>query len=183
VTHADLVTIAGRWLSTTKHCSVVLTEVVSAATEIPDAIGFKSSHSILVECKVSLEDLRRDTNKCCERAGYRMGGERYYLVHPVLWTKLESRGYTDLPEKWGLLTLTPRGQVRVVRNAESILPTTDSRRSEVQLLVSVLRRYQAQGITYAPFEKRSDRQRRDDYRQFEADVRAARQLMGLEARP
>lgn len=185
MTHAQLVTIAARWLRHTQHCGVVLTEVVSALNEIPDAIGFKSGWcSILVECKVSLADLRRDRDKCCERADGRMGSQRFYLVPPVLVAQLESRQYADVPPTWGLLTLTSRGTVRVIRKAAEISVITDSgRRAELALLVSVLRRYQAQGITYTPIDRRTTSQRAAAYRQFETDVREARQLMGLEARP
>lgn len=62
--HDNLVKLAAQWLLRAKQCRPVFTEMGSAKTrERPDAIGWNSSGSIIVECKTSLEDLRRDARK------------------------------------------------------------------------------------------------------------------------
>jgi len=73
MTHDDLVEIARNWLWNAKKgpegtgwkhvpCKVVLTELVSGM-EIPDAIGWHSGRSILIECKTSVSDFKADAKK------------------------------------------------------------------------------------------------------------------------
>lgn len=65
MTHSDLVILAAIWLRKHHRCSVVLTEIVSRSDIIPDAIGWRvdGRWSVLVECKVSRSDFRRDRSK------------------------------------------------------------------------------------------------------------------------
>jgi hypothetical protein len=140
------VKVAGRWLRNTQHCGVVLTEVSSGAGECPDAIGWKGSYSQLVECKVSISDLRADREKPSSRSERRMGRSRWYLMPMALAQKALALGI--VPESWGVLGLSGR-QVRVLRDVPDIVDfQVDSIRGEIALLVSVIRRYQVQGITY-----------------------------------
>jgi hypothetical protein len=130
-THADLVLAAAAWLRTSQRCAVVITDMVSAAGETPDAIGFTSWHSILVECKASRGDFRRDADKACRRRGGGMGNERFFMA-PAGMLKPE-----DMPEGWGLLEVGEGGKVRRRKDAESRM---FSDRSEITLLISALRR-------------------------------------------
>ena len=112
-THADLVTVAAEWLwkscklptgqasgSATYRvrCAVVITEMGSNAWEEPDAIGWTSGSSILVECKASRSDFRSDAAKPYRRNPETgMGEFRYYLT---------PKGLLDLdeiPPRWGLI--------------------------------------------------------------------------------
>jgi hypothetical protein len=106
--HDQLVEAAARWLYSTKSCSVVITEL--SGGEEADAIGWRGGYSILVECKVSLSDLRRDKHKPSRRyPELGMGLERYLLVPLELRDKVVEKDL--LPEGWGLLwgNLSPRG--------------------------------------------------------------------------
>jgi hypothetical protein len=97
-THKELVSRAEKWLRSSRGCAVVITELRTAAGEIPDAIGWKGCESTLVECKTSRSDFQRDHNKMWHRANAGVGNLRYYLV-PVGLVKRE-----EVPPNWGLLT-------------------------------------------------------------------------------
>jgi len=66
MTHREMVEVARRWLRGSARCSPVLSGIASTS-EIPDAIGWSSSYkhrgSIVVECKTTVSDLRRDGQK------------------------------------------------------------------------------------------------------------------------
>ena len=105
--HDDLVKRAGRWLRS-KGCSVVLEELVAYTKngETPDAIGWVSQNSVLVECKVSRADFLRDAKKPFRNPLYRsvqgMGRWRFYLTPPGLL------GAGDCPEGWGIYEVRGR---------------------------------------------------------------------------
>lgn len=145
VTHADLVALAVRWLKTTRRCSVVLAEPPAMRGESPDAIGWRSGFSTLVECKVSRSDFKADQKKPHRLAGMRMARRCYYLTPPGLLRP------DELPAEWGLLEARESG-VRVVREVpreEWDDPrSADEVKLEVVMLWAELRRYHAQGITY-----------------------------------
>ena len=131
VTHADLVSAAAKWLANTKRCPVVITDMASAASETPDAIGWLNGQSHLVECKASRADYAVDHEKRCRRhAEQAMGVYRYYL------TPFEMVKPDELPPKWGLLWLKGRS---ITVQREPYWHTT-GRRDEVHLLVSAVRR-------------------------------------------
>lgn len=110
-THSDLVKRAAKWLRNTMKCGVVVTEEHSMGFEIPDAIGWKSYESILVECKVSRSDFLRDRKKLHRRdPDLGMGDRRYYMAPPGLIKREE------LPETWGLLEVHPK-IVRVIHGS------------------------------------------------------------------
>ncbi len=128
--HADLVTKAAAWLKA-KRCSVVITDMVSSAGETPDAIGFNSFRTILIECKASRADFRADALKASRHHGRGMGNERYFLaVAGVLKPE-------EMPEGWGLLEVWPEGNIRQKR-APVYSPA--NREGEMSLLVSAIRR-------------------------------------------
>lgn len=111
LTHADLVPRAIRWLKGTVRCGFVLYEVVSVSREVPDAIGWKTFESYLVECKASRADFLKDKDKIFrKRPEYGMGDYRYYMTPPGLLA------VDELPKNWGLLEVYPK-QVRVVKHA------------------------------------------------------------------
>ena len=112
---------------------MVLSEMVSAAWEIPDAIGWKSAQSILIECKISRADFLANTNKPTVRAERGMGRQRYFLVPAGLVTK----GDMDRYPGYGLLALHDSGAVRVVVEA---LRRESAQEAEIAMLVSALRR-------------------------------------------
>jgi len=64
ITHDELVSIAVKWLYS-QGCGFAVGERVCVAStgEIPDAIGFRSNCSILIECKTSRADFKADRKK------------------------------------------------------------------------------------------------------------------------
>lgn len=148
MTHADLVRIAARWLKKTVRCGVVLAEPPSMDGESPDAIGWRSGYSALVECKVSRSDFLADLRKPHRVRDSRLAIRCYYLT-PVGLLRPE-----EVPHPWGLLEAAGRC-VRVVREVPERFKgdwlderSADDVRREVRLLWAELRRYHAQGITY-----------------------------------
>ncbi len=132
ITHEDLRKAAVKWLTNNQKCSVVLSEMVSSAMEIPDAIGWKYGHSYLVECKASRSDFHANDNKCHSRSGSGMGQRRFFLCPP------ETIKSDDLLESdYGLLWLKESGRIQLVREA---LPRETDATHEIRMLTSALRR-------------------------------------------
>ena len=144
-THAELVEIAAKWL-TRQGCNVVLSER-NAGGECPDAIGWYCSGftSTVVECKVSLADFRADAVKVW-RNQPSMGVTRWYLAPKGLLMA------QAMPPGWGLLEWT--GKVVRVKQQAGGVPSQRDEREEARLLLSELRIYHAQGITYRKGDER-----------------------------
>lgn len=149
MTHAELVRRAARWLRTTARCTVVLVEHHGGSRTVPDAIGWRGSYSVVVECKTSRSDFLRDRRKpsltsYAERPGFKC----YYLTEAGLLTP------PDLPFGWGLLeVVATRWRTLVAKRVEARPDGPDDRtpdqlRREVLRLMLELRRYQSQGIRY-----------------------------------
>jgi len=144
--HKTLCDRAARWLRKSCGCSVVLSELTSYATEIPDAIGWRSDYSVLVEVKVSRADFLADAGKPHRMVPEQgMGMFRFYLCPPgVIYPR-------DLPERWGLLwvratrvekVVAPRGNIWMTQPEFIHRRNADA---EIILLASALRRAQAAG--------------------------------------
>lgn len=115
--HGDLCLLAVKWLKRSQSqgghgCKIAFSECQSGLSgEIPDAIGFRWNQgdcSIVVEVKVSRADFLADHKKPHRSETAGMGNWRYYLC-PEGMIKQE-----DLPEKWGLLWVTPRGHIKAI---------------------------------------------------------------------
>lgn len=136
MTHAELVKRAARWLKNTKHCMVVATDCWNMGIEIPDVMGWTTGWSILVECKTSRGDFRRDLKKHSRyRPDSGPGNLRFYMTPPGLLKPCE------LPDRWGLLEARDK-QVRVIKDAKSRDDYLWIAMKERPILVSVLRRCQ-----------------------------------------
>lgn len=119
--HRDLCSLAVRWLKRPHNaggpgCAVALSECKTGYSgETPDAIGFRFGGtsntdldgSVVVEVKTSRADFLADAKKPHRRQGG-CGNWRYYLA-PAGIIQLP-----DLPEKWGLLEVNPRGHIQHV---------------------------------------------------------------------
>jgi hypothetical protein len=139
--HTDLIKISEKWLRKSMNCEAVITELHTKADETPDAIGFKSGISILIECKMSRQDFLMDKKKPFRREPERgMGTYRYYLCPEGLIKE------DDLPPKWGLLCVNDKGKVKKVigpvKHNKHIFVNIRNMKAEQLLLVSALRRYQ-----------------------------------------
>lgn len=145
MTHDELVEAAAHWLYFTKRCAVVVTEL-AGGREDADAIGFKSGHSVLVECKVSMADLYRDKNKTIRRfPKMGMGDTRYLAVPEDMAEKVIKLGH--LPPGWGLLAckVGPRkGLYATEILSKPPLRQEKNQRAEIRLLTSVIRRITAE---------------------------------------
>jgi len=152
MTHEHLVKLASKWLRNADHCGAVICGLVSAAGEQPDAIGWQSGRSTIVECKASRSDFLADAGKPWRRVPeLALGDFRYYLAPAGLIRP------DELPEYWGLVEVSNGNAfgdivrrkvqaVRFERDAEGL-------RRELALLVSALRRMQTREfITIVPEE-------------------------------
>ena len=162
MTHADLVKKAERWLLNTKRCAFVFTELVTIASEIPDAIGFRDMGvSMLVECKATRADFLSDYKKYHRRepqAG--MGAYRFYMCPSGLIKP------DELPDKWGLVYVNDKGRCRQIvgpkSNVYSIGASTHnaqyrfnerSTRGETIMMMSALRRLHLRGVLPQIYEQ------------------------------
>lgn len=131
ITHDALVSLAARWLRSRGH-TVVATEVVSGR-ETADAIGWKGTHSTLIECKTSRSDFLADGKKFFRRHPERgMGSVRYYLAPKGL---IDIR---ELPARWGLIEVVD-GRTRVKYQSSGMAQERDAR-EEIATLLSCIRR-------------------------------------------
>lgn len=74
--------------------------------EQPDCLAFRSGVSLLIECKTSRSDFLADRKKNFRKdPSLGMGSWRFMLT-PKGLLKIE-----ELPEKWGLLEITPAGRI------------------------------------------------------------------------
>lgn len=145
-THSELVDIAEKWLL--KRCGFAFKELSTMAMEIPDAIGFRSDTSILVECKTSRQDFLNDKKKQFRAIpSMGVGRFRYYLCEKGL-IKPE-----ELPDKWGLIYVNEKGVARQrigpkgncwLPNSSFFFPEIDLKK-EWSLMYSALRRIHLQG--------------------------------------
>jgi hypothetical protein len=132
MTHKQLVILAARWLRQRAKCSVVVTELVTACPEIPDAIGWRvgGKHSILIECKTSRADFAREIAKN-EKIGLRVGHERYILAPAGMLRE------DELPSGWGLLETDLTERIIETKKPKWCKP---NRQNEITLLYSLLLR-------------------------------------------
>ena len=143
--HDHLVSRAARWLAGSCGCSTTLTELraFTGSGECPDAIGWRSEYSILVECKTSRSDFLADRKKPFRKnPELGVGSYRFYLCPPgVIETE-------DLPDGWGLLYVEKNRIRKIAGPTGNIWSHGDNRRyrhtrnkdAEIAMLVSALRR-------------------------------------------
>lgn len=114
-------------------CSIVLSEIVTAATDIPDAIGWCYGESYLIECKTSRSDFFADQKKPQRVNGTGTGEHRYYLT-PVGLIKKD-----EIPAGWGLLE-TDGKMVNMITKCETRVLDAAGHLDEKRILLSAIRR-------------------------------------------
>ncbi len=147
--HADLVKIAEKWLLGTRKCSFVFTELACIHTsEIPDAIGFRDGHTILVECKTSRADFLSDKKKYFRRNTYMGAGSYRFFMAPKNMISIQ-----DLPQGWGLVEVTDKGRPRQVWGHKSNIYSQPNPfhfernlQAEYGMMASALRRLHLRGV-------------------------------------
>ena len=130
--------MAVKWLKGI-GCKVTISEMASAAQEEPDAIGWRSGVSILVECKTSQNDFKKDAHKFWRRMPeYGMGDWRFYMCEKDVILP------NQLPENWGLIYIINQKTKLIVGpkgNASwGKRPFKANQQHEIRLLVSALSR-------------------------------------------
>ncbi len=153
--HDHLCLRAERWLKS-RNCGVVFNDKFQAAThsgEQPDALGFRSNCSILIECKTSRSDFLADKRKRFRKSpSLGVGDWRFYLCPPGV-INIE-----DLPEGWGLLWAHPKRIEQVFgvpgnTMYETQKPFNGNKNDELRLMYSALRRIEKQGHFKCIYEK------------------------------
>lgn len=133
ITHAELVLRACSWLARKCHCSAVMRECGAPWGEQPDAIGFRSGSSYLIECKASFYDLCADVRKPHRmKQSHGMGQFRWYLVPEGLLSEI-----VDLEgalRGWGVLEARRHGSKLAVRETIKSKITKWNAQAETQLL-------------------------------------------------
>ena len=119
-THDQLTAKSVKWLlrapsSNGAGCHVAADEMATGwRGERPDAIGFhRDQGSIVIETKTSRSDFLADRKKPHRLIGG-VGDYRYFLAPPDL-IKID-----ELPEKWGLMTITKRGAIQCIHGLHSL---------------------------------------------------------------
>lgn len=140
-THSELVDVAAEWLKKSRYksgvclsgpCPVVVTELSTAAMEQPDALGWHSGRTILIEVKVSRSDFFADAKKYFRvNPEFGVGQYRWFLCPEGLLQPEE------MPKGWGLIWALDIGKVRVKKDPELQVCNRDA---EALILLSVLRR-------------------------------------------
>lgn len=113
--------------------------MASDAGEQPDAIGWRSGVSILVECKTSRPDFLADAKKIWRRKPEKgMGNWRFYMCEKDLIN------INELPDKWGLVYVDGKKAEIIVGpkgNCEwGKYMFENNKSAEIKLLVSALAR-------------------------------------------
>lgn len=151
MTHKELVKKAAKWLRTTNRnihfrCSIVIAELVTANSEVPDVIGFRHGFSVLLECKATRSDFLSDKKKYFRRvpeAG--MGDVRYFFTPKGLISE------SELPEGWGLLECSSMSSsVRLIKKSEGF--SDADKRGELVMLASVIRRLEISTAVFVQSE-------------------------------
>lgn len=136
INHDLLVELGTKYLYKTKKCVIVLYESGSWR-EIPDCIGWTSiQNSILIECKTSLEDFKRDQDKIFRIDGTGLGNRRYYLTPKGLLN------ISLIPEDWGLLEINQITlKIRQVKEAKYVFTTKSMQYQQGLLFYNVIRKH------------------------------------------
>ena len=152
--HSLLVLRAEKWLRD-QNCKVVIRDPFRCSNnEQPDAIGWRSGVSILIEVKTSRSDFLADKNKKFrQNPDEGMGDWRIYFCPPEIIQP------SDLPGGWGLLWVTD-SQVRKMYGIPpntlwDTPPNQGHKNNETTMLVSALRRLELRGYLpeiYDPLE-------------------------------
>ena len=153
--HDELCTRSEKWLKS-QNCGVTFNDSFQAVTysgEQPDAMGFRSGCSILIECKASRSDFLADKKKRFRKdPSLGVGDWRFYMSLPGVIN------ISDLPDGWGLLWMHPKKIERVHgippnTQWESKKPFQGNKENEIRLLYSALRRVKIRGHFDCIYEK------------------------------
>ena len=142
LTHDALTVLADKWLKK-KNCGVTFNDKFKALAETgeqPDALGFRSQVSLLVECKCSRSDFFADSKKKFRvNPDLGMGDWRFYLCPEGLISG------DEIPLGWGLLWVV-KGKVVEVSGIPSNMhwisrkPFNGNKEAEMAMMYGALRK-------------------------------------------
>jgi hypothetical protein len=139
IDHKELVQRAFTYLRLSMRYSVVFKERSTSVSETPDAIGFQSGFSCLIECKSTRADFLADKKKFFRREPSEGMGYKRFIMAPVGLLAV-----AEIPDGWGLLEVyekQPHQRSRTVRfSKDSERFVERNLASEVSYLVSAIRR-------------------------------------------
>jgi hypothetical protein len=131
------------------RCTVVLSELKTCNSEIPDGLGFKAvgGESILVECKTTRADFLSDKKKFFRRNEWAGMGDKRFFMTPTGLVAPE-----EVPGPWGLIEVYPDSQrAHITKQAEKIEGT--NKNAEVSMLVSAIRRLELSTAVFVRHEE------------------------------
>jgi len=135
LTHKQLIKIGKQWLKRVEGCFLVISErPADGSPETADILGYKSSrHSILIECKASRADFRKDKEKWFREEGLGMGQQRFFLAQKGIIP------ITEVPPGWGLIEVSGKQATKTV--SQDLLHFDQAKGwAELPLLVAELKR-------------------------------------------
>lgn len=117
ITHRELCLLAAKWLKKDLRCTISIHEP-KGIKENPDAIGWRYSWggaanegSVLVECKTSRADFKKDFSKAFRiEPELGIGNWRYYMC-PTDIINVE-----EIPENWGLIYVNEKRKLKVIKH-------------------------------------------------------------------
>jgi hypothetical protein len=144
MTHKELIEQGKKWIlkehtfliNNYKHrikCQFGFSELVTYSYETPDIIGFSNNLSMLIECKVSRVDFKRDSKKIFRNHVMGMGNLRLYLSPQGMLEKHE------IPDKWGLLEISGSSKIEIAKQPQFI-DSHEVSTVESSLFYSIVRR-------------------------------------------
>lgn len=141
-THMDMVEYMAYFLKTSYNTAfkyqLVLKEFVTYGLSNPDVIGFSNTISIMVECKRSYLDFKRDKKKYSHLCDRTLGNRKYYFFNTK---KLALKCLEEVPEKWGVFYIDEIGELIHAKEADYC----DTEPDEKVILLSVIRRLMTGG--------------------------------------
>lgn len=160
--HVDLVLRAEKWLKQI-GCGVVFNDRFQASVstgERPDAIGWRSGVSFVVECKVSRADFLAD-----KRKRFRIDPSQGMGDWRLILCPLELIHPSEVPDGWGLLWATEKTVQRIhgvpPGNAHWMQkkPFMGNKDAEMVVMYSALRRMAISGHLDEVYTPVTDRKR------------------------
>lgn len=158
--HVALVSRARKWLDSI-GCGITLTEFVTnnGTGEIPDAIGWRSGVSIMIEAKSSRSDFFSDRKKPFRIAPELGVGDWRFILCPPNVVRVD-----DLPAGWGLLYAHGKKIQRIhgipLGNCSwGKPPFVANKAAETLMMYSALRRLKLRGVfdmIYEPVSEASN---------------------------
>lgn len=154
--HQQLVMLGEGWLKR-QGFAVVASELMTGVTrEQADVIGFRANCSAIIEAKASRSDFLADRRKPHRAAGG-LGVYRFYLCPEGVI------GVTDLPDGWGLLHVSGRKVVDVLRPMGNLWPAFEGGDGGWRRFQHEPDRAAERGVLYSIARRRSLSRTEDQY--------------------